>query len=162
MMRVLHFCQIPLVTGHDKVQGGACDLHYGGLCGLVVQEQWNQTFHIKENKSCEAESLGASSTQIQVKMHMSEGKEDQKADKSVTGGSPQWGASPWGQVSLTDGGAVIWAWIGAKDSFGGTSPLDSTKRMGIYAVNLHIWFNFDKKKRMSDVDSENIGTDCSS
>lgn len=160
MMRVLHFCQIPLVTGDDKVQDGACDLHYGGLCGLVEQEQWNQAFHVKENKSREAESLGASSTQIQVMMHVSEGKGDWKADKSATGGGPQWGASPRGQVSLSDGGAVIWAWIGAKDSLGGTSPLDSTKRMGIYAVNLHIWFNFDKKQCMSDVDSENIGTDC--
>ena len=88
-MRVLHFCKIPLVTGDDKGQGGACDLHYVGLCGLVEQEQWNQAFHIKENKSREAGPLGASSTQIQVMMHMSEGKGDRKAGKSATAGGPR-------------------------------------------------------------------------
>ena len=61
-----------------------------GLCGLVEEEKWTQVFHIKESKKCEAGFLGASSTQIQVMMYMSEGKGDRKADKSAMGGGPQW------------------------------------------------------------------------
>lgn len=160
-MRVLHFCKIPLVTGDDKGQGGACDLHYVGLCGLVEQEQWNQAFHIKENKSREAGPLGASSTQIQVMMHMSEGKGDRKAGKSATAGGPRGeplrGARFHLQMEEQSFGLGLvqrtilvlpLPWIVQRE----WESMLSTSTYGLILIT---------KKCMSDVDSENIGTDCS-